>query len=909
MKKTSLFLVLFLFLVQCQTRNSLKFDAFPLVIPEQNSLMAKWEKKPVLDSLLLDNMEQERGWRVTGIGEMSYTTDRSRDGKQSLRFRTSLRDTAHYRQYRSDWNSFNGLQGGSSSVEINFDKPQDWSAFNRLSVWIYVHPTSMPTYCIYLYILQPDSDVGDIMLNPNNLSLAPIPRAEHFVQDLKPGMWNHVLFEIPHLKRDKVTRFSIIQDLRGMNPEEEGIVTYDIDKLELQRVVTDQYEGWNVSPEKFSFNNIGYRPLDSKIALVGSGGGNNFQLINQHDSVVYSGNTGVIENKNGVFHQLDFSAYQKTGIYKIRCGSLQSNPFPINEDIWIQPVFKAINFYFCERCGYSVPGVHLECHKDWQGFRGDVKKIINGGWHDAGDLSQGYWRTAMASFAMIRNLEVLQDRKDVSDLSDRMLSEIAWGLDWLLKVRFGDGFHMSWSTMRIYTDNIVGTIDDVVASARNVPWENFLGAAVECKAARLLAKSHPDLAGKARIAAIEDWKAGVASRDKWDQATYQEAAWGVTSSILLCEMTGEEKYKEQAILFGDLLMKCQEQNFVDGIPITGYFYTNTNHLRVIHNSHTSFEEAPMIAMAMLCREFPENENWINWYSSAVLYSEFFMKPGSQIAAPYNMLPNSVWKKEEIMANGNEKIREAMLRQFNDGTPLNKEYVLRTFPIYNNGGPHGNTNIQMSETWALAEASGLRNDTEGMQLVGKQLQWVLGANPFGQSLMYGVGYDFAPQFAYCLKDIVGSLPVGVDCMAGDKPFWSGSNYATHKEIWVEPVSRFLGAVSIYASQDQHNSSKQETGQNLQIQTKAVQSDKGVVTISITMTGTGTHEIEIKAFNSKVSFDKKQIDLSGNKTEKIELELNVTDLNKPYIATISVDKNQALRKEIVGSYINASFLADK
>ncbi|MCJ7449350.1 MAG: glycoside hydrolase family 9 protein [Bacteroidales bacterium] len=891
--KNHFLILLSIILFSCNThKNSSEFDSFPLAVPEENSLMVQWEKKTVLDSRLIDDMEHDTGWTVTGIGEMSYTQDRAKDGKQSLRFRTSLRDTAFYRlpRNRSEWNSFIGGQGGSSSVVMNFNTPQDWSEFNRISFWVYVHPTSMPTYCIYLGIENKETVYNTLT-----------PGKSHFVQDLKPGMWNHVLFEIPHIEREKVTLFSITQMLRGHNPEEEGIVTYDFDKLELQRVVADQYEGWTVAPEKFSFSHVGYRPGDLKIALVGSDAGDNFQLINQNDSVTFSGNIEVVENKNGVFHQLDFSDLHKEGIYRIRCGNLESNPFPVNEDIWIQPVFKAINFFFCERCGYAVPGIHLACHKDWQGFRGEEKKIINGGWHDAGDLSQGYWRTAMATFAMMRNLEILEERKDVSEVAERIRSEIAWGLEWLLKTRFGDGFHMSWSTMRIYTDNQVGTIDDVVSPAQNVPWENFLGAAVLSKAAVMLEKSHPELAGKARVAAVEDWQAGVVSREIWDQAGYQEAAWGVTSSLLLGEMTGEEKYKEQAIQFGRLLLQCQEQNFLDGIPITGYFYTNTNRQRVIHNNHAAFEEAPLIALTMLCREFPEHENWIDWYSAVVLHSEFFMKRGSQIASPYDLLPNSVWKKSEIMAEKDEKRREINLQQFNDGTPLNEEYVLRTFPIWRDATFHGNTNIHMSGTWALAEAVRLRNDSKGMQLVGKQLEWVFGANPFGQSLMYGTGYDFAPHFAYCLKDVVGSLPVGMDCMSGDKPYWSASNYATYKEIWVEPVSRFLGAVSVYYSQDQFVSQRQELGKNIQVQTESIQSDNGVVAVMITITGKGKHEIEIKAFNAKANFDKKQIDLSGNKTEKIDLELNVIDRNKPYVSVISVDKNPDLRKEIVGSFI--------
>jgi len=47
-------------------RDLLHFGSFPLEVPEQNSLMAQWEKKPVLETKLLDNMESSKGWLVTG---------------------------------------------------------------------------------------------------------------------------------------------------------------------------------------------------------------------------------------------------------------------------------------------------------------------------------------------------------------------------------------------------------------------------------------------------------------------------------------------------------------------------------------------------------------------------------------------------------------------------------------------------------------------------------------------------------------------------------------------------------------------------------------------------------------------------------------------------------------------------
>lgn len=267
--------------------------------------------------------------------------------------------------------------------------------------------------------------------------------------------------------------------------------------------------------------------------------------------------------------------------------------------------------------------------------------------------------------------------------------------------------------------------------------------------------------------------------------------------------------------------------------------------------------------------------------------------------PYNLLPNSVWKESEIMEEKDENVRADMLNQFKDGTRLNSEYVLRTFPIYHDGLFHGNTNIQMSCTWALAEASRLRKDSAGMKLVGKQLEWVLGDNPFGKSLMYGVGYDFAPHFAYCLKDVVGSLPVGMDCMTADMPHWCATNTATSKEIWVEPVNRFLGAVSIYASRNKLPDGQKDT-KNINIQTRIIAQDNGIVTTAITVTGKGKHKVEIKVFNAIATLEKQEIDLVNQESKELEFKLKITDRNKPYVAVISIDNDPEFRKEIVGTW---------
>jgi hypothetical protein len=91
----------------------------------------------------------------------------------------------------------------------------------------------------------------------------------------------------------------------------------------------------------------------------------------------------------------------------------------------------------------------------------------------------------------------------------------------------------------------------------------------------------------------------------------------------------------------------------------------------------------------------------------------------------------------------------------------------------------------------------------------------------------------------------------------------------------------------------------------VKTDVTRSDDGVITVNIFVTGSGKHDIEIRTFNAEAGFTGKQIDLSADKTGKIQLDLKVPDKNRPYVAVISVDNDPDLQKEIAGSFIEPSF----
>ena len=714
------------------------------------SMLDRWAQKPVLASRVVDDMEGEGRWVVReGNPSLEYTRENVHSGRQALRQRVSLVDstTILAPANRTPWNSFCGEQGGMTCVALEFDKPQDWSEWNRISLWVYIHPSRNPnvSFALDLVTSTPDST-----LTPSRETNLDIPQ----------GRWVQVLWEIDYFKRDSVLRFELCQTCTGYDREMgEQYVTLDFDSLELQKVNPDHYEGWDIPSGEIVFSHAGYRPSGQKVALAAAGNARKFALLDKRGKTVYEGDVEMVEQKGNRFAQLDFSPFRKPGTYTLRYGKAHSQPFAIDEDVWQKPLQAAVHFYNHQRCGYPVEGIHGVCHQDVMGFYGDEKKPVNGGWHDAGDLSQGAWRTAYASYALLEAGET---------------EEAAWGVDWLLKTRFADGRHMSWSTVRMYTDGEAGTFDDVVSPAEYNPWELFLTSALFSRAGR-------------EQAAVEDWEAAMKKTPAWVEANYLEASWGAVASSLLYERYGQIRYRDAALLFAHLLLRCQEQESVDGLPYAGYFYTSTLRQALVQDFHTAFHEAPMLALSELSRVFPELSAPLK--EAARLYVREYLIPGSRISAPYHLLPAGIFRRADMQTPDD-------LVQYEAGAQINENYAIRTFPIWKNHVFHGATNVHLSQAWALALAARLLEDEEAMNLVQEQLEWTLGRNPFGSSLMYGVGYNYAPGFVYCARNVTGALPVGMDCLANDEPFWNGTANATSHEVWVEPVSRFVGALATF-----------------------------------------------------------------------------------------------------------------
>ncbi|MCF0173447.1 MAG: glycoside hydrolase family 9 protein, partial [Bacteroidales bacterium] len=357
-----------------------------------------------------------------------------------------------------------------------------------------------------------------------------------------------------------------------------------------------------------------------------------------------------------------------------------------------------------------------------------------------------------------------------------------------LTLTFSDGKHISFAPQKFYSDNIPGNEDDNVTEAVMDPWENFLGAATLLYAMERIDGLTEEKREEMLQSATHIFTTALASRDNWEEPRMKEAAWGAIAATKLFKATSEQRYSRVAEHFGVKLLSFQQREAVrtaDGTAIMGWF--NDRQISGdINYSHSAAFESPLLAISILCEAFPESPLQMEWHAAAALYIDYLKKTTAILAdkAPYGHLAHRILPTGKIPA------------EFGNSTAINDTLSLRSFPVWKSQMQHGENTCNLSQAWALAEAATLLGDREAMEMAGRQLEWVIGCNPFTQSLMYGVGNNFPNLYTLCTQNAVGALPVGIDSMHDDLPYWQSSAYACFKEIWVEPSSRFLGTLALY-----------------------------------------------------------------------------------------------------------------
>ncbi|MBO4532855.1 MAG: glycoside hydrolase family 9 protein [Treponema sp.] len=224
-------------------------------------------------------------------------------------------------------------------------------------------------------------------------------------------------------------------------------------------------------------NQIGYVLDGTKFAYAtGLAGGESFELCSKADgAVVFTGqsNPPITDRVAGEpVCCLDFSSFKTAGTYFIRVTAkdgktAQSEPVNIGTGLYDDIYFSILYYFYLSRCGQDTVDNkfnkwgHPACHATPAVIYGtDVKKEVNGGWHDAGDYGRYIVAASKAVMDLLMAYEagncersavtrhckrsaVTRHCERSAAISFDILAEVRFELEWMLKMQRPDGgvFH------------------------------------------------------------------------------------------------------------------------------------------------------------------------------------------------------------------------------------------------------------------------------------------------------------------------------------------------------------------------------------------------------------------------------------------------------------------------------------
>ena len=270
------------------------------------------------------------------------------------------------------------------------------------------------------------------------------------------------------------------------------------------------------------------------------------------------------------------------------------------------------------------------------------------------------------------------------------------------------------------------------------------------------------------------------------------------SAAKLYSATGREAYLQDAAAHAEYVLRCQQTAWPAwDIPIRGFFYRDDTHRVIQHFNHQSREHLFMQCLTDLYALAPEHPRADAWYEAIRLYGEYVRAIAGH-TMPFGMLPSGIYgiheaedeesfRRQHLMAG--EEERAHFTAQCRAGKRLSETHYLRAFPVWFSF--RGNAAVMLSAGVGAALAGRALEDPALKTIATRQLQFMVGRNPFAQSLVYGEGDRYAAQYAVHPGEMVGEMPVGMQSFGDtDEPYWPQAANATYKEVWTSTVGRYL-----------------------------------------------------------------------------------------------------------------------
>jgi hypothetical protein len=285
-----------------------------------------------------------------------------------------------------------------------------------------------------------------------------------------------------------------------------------------------------------------------------------------------------------------------------------------------------------------------------------------------------------------------------------------------------------------WTDNRTGTEDDRYINVSKSGGNQAMFVTTEAMYAQAFQSTDAPYAQRCLEAAHRCWTASKR------EGSTETLSWWTLAALEMQRATKQEAYAEEAARLGDLLLALQTTDFIGSQKDVRGFWRTSDSNSAPYNQ-AMYSALPPLALLELSRVQPEHRNASRWRDAVRLHLDEYVLPMAAHSA-YEIVPFGIF----IGSPTKETYR-----------PLAGDITYRYFmPVRKQFWWLGMTSHLECYALLLAEAGRQFNRKEYRDLAYRQLEWVMGANPFGACLMTGEGM----RNPYPHSRYVGLIPGGI-----------------------------------------------------------------------------------------------------------------------------------------------------
>jgi len=463
----------------------------------------------------------------------------------------------------------------------------------------------------------------------------------------------------------------------------------------------------------------------------------------------------------------DFSEIKDPGDYWIevswgrgkKARSLRTSVFSIDAQLYgLKLIPSQFHFFHEFRCGGR-------CHTD---------SPLPGGYHDAtGDWGVRMWSMPYVVYGFTRYLEIQPAP------SDAAREELEFALDWCLRMQGGQG--LVWSA--VAPPDGINPIDIR-------PWEDKIKrqiskgdnigyrlAYIAClaRAANVLKQWNAPLSEKVQAAAIKSYQVTMLQTAKLTE-TGDMGSW-IWANVELYRLTNGADYLNEAKKFAEIQIKRQHRKFgeVEDAEVCGDFFDSDKMEQFGRHQYKTFHQLGIYAgLIELHRVLsPSDSLWWPLHASLERLMNGYFEPMASVT-PYGLVGKALEKERPT-----EKFR---IRFFDNKHAWD-------------GAHFGYNSDYLAEGLMALDYAHQIGDARWLSFAGNQVQWILGNNPMGYSMLDGVGSRLAPMIddSKGTGRVPGGIPNGYEGEGVDNlPVWGDS--WNSREYWLPHNAFFLALTS-------------------------------------------------------------------------------------------------------------------